>query len=139
MPSGLLPAVEIDGRLVTESATIMALLEEAFPDHTPLLPPPGSAGRARADALLRLERRMYSDWLSWLCSAWCALAAHAHQPVAGGTAHACMPDSDAGGDAGTQSAARNLAVATMQFKFLGGTQQSTRSWLCCRVPYHFAC
>jgi glutathione S-transferase len=51
----------------------MGALEEAFPDATPLLPPAGSRERSRADALLRLERRLFSDWLSWLCSAWCAL------------------------------------------------------------------
>ena len=79
MPSGLLPALELDGRLVTESAAIMRLLEEAFPDATPLLPPVGSKERPRADALLRLERRLFSDWLSWLCSAWCAALTTLHE------------------------------------------------------------
>lgn len=49
--------MELDGRVVTESGVIMNLLEEAFPDHTPLMPPAGSPQRARADALMRLERR----------------------------------------------------------------------------------
>lgn len=57
VPSGLLPVLEIDGRVVTESAVIMNLLEDAFPDHKPLMPPAGSPQRSRADQLMRLERR----------------------------------------------------------------------------------
>lgn len=72
MPSGLLPAMELDGQLVIESAEIMRILEEAFPDNSPLLPPKGSPDRRRADGLMRLERRLFSDWLSWLTSPWCA-------------------------------------------------------------------
>ncbi|KAK9819179.1 hypothetical protein WJX81_001160 [Elliptochloris bilobata] len=70
VPSGLLPALEVDGQLWTESAEIMSLLEERFPEHKPLLPPAGSREAARADLLLRLERRLYSDWLPWLCQGW---------------------------------------------------------------------
>lgn len=66
VPSGLLPVMEIDGRVVTESVYIMNLLEELFPDR-PLMPPKGTAERARADQLMRLERQFFSDWLSWLC------------------------------------------------------------------------
>jgi glutathione S-transferase len=67
VPSGLLPVLEIDGRVVTESATIMALLEEQFPNHKPLMPAADSPQRPRADQLMRLERRFFSDWLNWLC------------------------------------------------------------------------
>jgi glutathione S-transferase len=63
VPSGLLPVLELDGRVVTESAVIMNLLEEAFPGHKPLMPPPGTPERARADALMRLERRCCGSWL----------------------------------------------------------------------------
>jgi glutathione S-transferase len=63
VPSGLLPVLELDGRVVTESAVIMALLEDAFPDHKPLMPPAGTPERARADALMRLERRFFGAWL----------------------------------------------------------------------------
>jgi hypothetical protein len=42
VPNGLLPVIELDGRVVTESAVIMNLLEETFPDHKPLMPPPGT-------------------------------------------------------------------------------------------------
>ncbi len=34
--------MELNGRFVTESDTIMALLEQTFPDNNPLLPPRGS-------------------------------------------------------------------------------------------------
>ncbi|GFR39728.1 hypothetical protein Agub_g209 [Astrephomene gubernaculifera] len=68
VPSGLLPVIELDGRVVTESAVIMALLEREFPDHNPLLPPEGTPARQRAEGLMRLERRLFSDWLGWLCS-----------------------------------------------------------------------
>jgi len=60
-PSGLLPALELDGRIITDSATIMATLEREFP-QTPLLPPPG-AERARAEVLMRLERQLFSAWM----------------------------------------------------------------------------
>jgi glutathione S-transferase len=69
VPSGLLPAVELDGKLYTESAVIAQLLEEAFPTHTPLLPAAGSAERSAADALFRLERQLFSRWLGWLTRA----------------------------------------------------------------------
>eukprot|EP00877_Chromochloris_zofingiensis_P005299 jgi/Chrzof1/14770/Cz09g15160.t1 len=70
VPSGLLPVLEVDGRVITESAVIMSLLEERFPDNKPLMPSPGTPDRARADGLMRLERRFFGDWLDWLCSGW---------------------------------------------------------------------
>ncbi|PNW88790.1 hypothetical protein CHLRE_01g044700v5 [Chlamydomonas reinhardtii] len=70
VPNGLLPVIELDGRVVTESAVIMNLLEQAFPDNKPLMPPQGTPERARADQLMRLERRFFSDWLGWLTSDW---------------------------------------------------------------------
>jgi glutathione S-transferase len=62
--------MELDGRLIVESADIMRILEEAFPDNSPLLPPKGTDDRRRADVLMRLERRLFSDWLTWLTSPW---------------------------------------------------------------------
>lgn len=44
VPNGLLPVIELDGRVVTESAVIMNLLEQAFPDNKPLMPPQGGVG-----------------------------------------------------------------------------------------------
>lgn len=67
-PSGLLPALEIDGRFLTESSDIMDLLEQAFPNNKPLVPDAAEApaAAARHAALLRLERRLFGDWLDWL-------------------------------------------------------------------------
>ncbi|KAL6754402.1 glutathione S-transferase [Haematococcus lacustris] len=70
VPNGLLPVIELDGQVVTESSVIMQLLEEAFPDHTPLMPPRGTPSRMRAEQLMRLERRLFGDWLGWLTSDW---------------------------------------------------------------------
>lgn len=69
VPGGLLPALELDGRMVTESNVIMALLEDTFP-YSPLRPPKGTPERQRADGLMRLERRLFSDWMGWLTSDW---------------------------------------------------------------------
>jgi glutathione S-transferase len=41
VPAGLLPVIELDGRVVTESAEIMRVLEDQFPDR-PLTPEPGT-------------------------------------------------------------------------------------------------
>ena len=62
--------MELDGKLYVESADIMRLLEQEFPEKVPLMPPQGSLERQRADSLMRLERRLFSDWLSWLCQSW---------------------------------------------------------------------
>ena len=61
VPSGLLPALELDGRLYTDSLPIMSLIEATFPAR-PMLPPPGSAAADRASALLRLERQLFGAW-----------------------------------------------------------------------------
>ena len=70
VPSGMLPVMEIDGRLLTESASIAAALENEFPEHKPLLAPPGSALRKRQDDLNRLERALFGRWMQWLTSSW---------------------------------------------------------------------
>ena len=70
VPSGMLPVMELDGRLVTESDVIMRRIEEAFPDKSPMLPPPGSEQRALADQMLKLERQLFGRWLQWLTSGW---------------------------------------------------------------------
>ena len=55
--------MEIDGQLIIESADIMAALEEEFPER-PMLPAEGTPQRQRADNLMRLERRLFSDCCS---------------------------------------------------------------------------
>ena len=61
VPSGMLPALELDGRLITESDRILEALEAAF----------GPLGRPLADpqvlALRKLERLLFRAWCQWLC------------------------------------------------------------------------
>ena len=69
MPSGLLPAMELDGQLYTESDLIMQVLEEKFPEK-PMMPAKGSPAYHRAQKLMRLERQLFGAWLQWLCRSW---------------------------------------------------------------------
>lgn len=61
-PSGMLPALELDGRLITESDDILLALERTF----------GTLDyRLEDDKVLplrRLERLLFRAWCSWLCS-----------------------------------------------------------------------
>lgn len=65
VPNGLLPAMEIDGQFMTDSIPIMLTIDAEFAEYGPrMVPPPGSAERERAEALLRLERELFRDWCS---------------------------------------------------------------------------
>ena len=61
VPSGMLPALELDGRLITESDQILEALEASF----------GPLGEAiqssRALPLRRLDRQLFRAWCQWLC------------------------------------------------------------------------
>jgi glutathione S-transferase len=61
VPSGMLPAVELDGRIITESDDILMALERSF----------GPLGRAMDDPDVRpmrqLERLLFRAWCQWLC------------------------------------------------------------------------
>jgi glutathione S-transferase len=61
VPSGMLPAIELDNRLITESDDILIALEQAF----------GALGRGMEDptvlSLRRLERLLFRAWCTWLC------------------------------------------------------------------------
>lgn len=61
VPSGMLPAVEIDGRIITESDDILKALEKEF----------GVLGYGMEDErvipLRRLERLLFRAWCTWLC------------------------------------------------------------------------
>ncbi len=61
VPSGMLPAIELDGRLITESDDILIALEQSF----------GALGRGMLDAqvipIRRLERLLFRAWCEWLC------------------------------------------------------------------------
>jgi glutathione S-transferase len=58
----MLPALELDGQLITESDVILLSLEQAFgPLGLPLMDP-------RALELRQLERLLFRAWCLWLCS-----------------------------------------------------------------------
>ena len=61
VPSGMLPAVELDGRMITESDDILFALEKAF----------GAVGLGMKDPLVlplrQLERLLFRAWCGWLC------------------------------------------------------------------------
>ena len=76
VPSGLLPVLEVDGKIITESALIAQLLETWYPEPA-LMPPKNTDDAARADKLMRLERQLFSDWLQWLCNGWGGASAQA--------------------------------------------------------------
>ena len=62
VPSGMLPALELDGRLLTESDRILEALEHAF----------GALGAGMHDQRVRrlrdLERLLFRAWCMWLCT-----------------------------------------------------------------------
>ncbi len=61
VPSGMLPALELDGRMITESDDILMALEQVFGplvfgmSHPKVLP------------LRQLERLLFRGWCGWLC------------------------------------------------------------------------
>ncbi|MBW4542040.1 MAG: glutathione S-transferase family protein [Myxacorys chilensis ATA2-1-KO14] len=61
VPSGMLPAIELDGRLITESDDILIALEQVF----------GPLGQGMKDdtvlPLRQLERLLFRAWCTWLC------------------------------------------------------------------------
>jgi len=61
VPGGLLPVIELDGKVITESLVIMQTLDAAFPNGPPMVPPPGTPERALAQSLLQLERELFGD------------------------------------------------------------------------------
>jgi len=61
VPSGMLPALELDGRLITESDRILEALEGAFGSFGPAM------GHPDVLPLRRLERQLFQAWCQWLC------------------------------------------------------------------------
>lgn len=59
VPSGMLPALELDGQLITQSDTILHELEMAFG--------PLGAPMERITSQRRLERQLFGAWCDWLC------------------------------------------------------------------------
>ncbi|KAI5084484.1 hypothetical protein GOP47_0000653 [Adiantum capillus-veneris] len=67
IPSGLLPAIKLAGKVIPESLDIMMILEDSFPEHKPLLPSKTSLEKWNAvNLLLKQERRLVGAWLSAL-------------------------------------------------------------------------
>jgi len=64
VPNGLLPAVELDGRLYTDSIPIMKLLDAEFADFKPDMVPRGKS--AETEQLYRLERALFGAWCEYL-------------------------------------------------------------------------
>jgi len=58
VPSGMLPVIELDGKILTESLVIMQVLEREFPQRVTL---PEDKFEL-ANKLLKLERQLFSDW-----------------------------------------------------------------------------
>lgn len=61
VPSGMLPALELDGRLITESDDILITLEQVFG------PLAWSMTDDRVIPLRQLERLLFRAWCTWLC------------------------------------------------------------------------
>ena len=61
VPSGVLPAIDLDGRIITESDDILIALEKVF----------GALGLGMTDpqviSVRRLERTLFRAWCEWLC------------------------------------------------------------------------
>ena len=63
VPSGMLPALDLDGRLITESDRILAALEQAFGSLGPL-----GFEEPAVLQLRQLERVLFRAWCQWLCT-----------------------------------------------------------------------
>jgi glutathione S-transferase len=61
VPSGMLPAVELDGKIITESDDILIALERAFGPLQFAMDDP------RVIPMRRLERLLFRAWCNWLC------------------------------------------------------------------------
>lgn len=65
VPNGLLPAIEIDGQLQTDSIPIMMTLERLYQgeNHRVMWPTADDdSDLGRASQLMRLERKLFGDW-----------------------------------------------------------------------------
>lgn len=66
-PSGQIPVAIVDGRVLRQSNDILSTLESDFPESPKSLAPPPGLER-KAQELLRLERQLFSAWMTWLTS-----------------------------------------------------------------------
>ena len=68
VPNGLLPAIEVNGQVITESSVIMELLDRWHPSdegYKPMMPE-SNVGMKRYETLARLERELFSWWCTLL-------------------------------------------------------------------------
>ncbi|KAG7373028.1 glutathione S-transferase [Nitzschia inconspicua] len=66
VPGGLLPALEVDGQVITESAVIMQLLDEWHGDLKPMVPPKSSPQYRQYQYLMQLERELFRWWCTFM-------------------------------------------------------------------------
>ncbi|CAE8694357.1 unnamed protein product, partial [Polarella glacialis] len=66
VPRGILPAVEIDGKIMTESLEIMFTLDKTFQDENKPMFPTDPAERSNAVKFLELERAVFGSWCNFL-------------------------------------------------------------------------
>ncbi len=64
VPSGMLPALELNGRIITESDDILVALEQAFGSLKPL---EYGMNDRQVLPMRRLERLLFRAWCGWLC------------------------------------------------------------------------
>eukprot|EP00472_Partenskyella_glossopodia_P010311 CAMPEP_0197516624 /NCGR_PEP_ID=MMETSP1318-20131121/1501_1 /TAXON_ID=552666 /ORGANISM="Partenskyella glossopodia, Strain RCC365" /LENGTH=548 /DNA_ID=CAMNT_0043065497 /DNA_START=281 /DNA_END=1927 /DNA_ORIENTATION=+ len=64
VPGGLLPAIELDGKVYTDSVAIMQLLDQTYSDYGTRMIPPGK--EARIERLYKLERKLFGAWCEFL-------------------------------------------------------------------------
>mmetsp|Transcript_109711 Transcript_109711/g.306780 ORF Transcript_109711/g.306780 Transcript_109711/m.306780 type:complete len:589 (+) Transcript_109711:61-1827(+) len=66
-PGGQIPVATIDGTTLRQSNDILFALEDLFPNHKSMSPPPNDSFlKAKAQEYLRLERQLFSAWMYWL-------------------------------------------------------------------------
>ncbi|MBE9032179.1 glutathione S-transferase family protein [filamentous cyanobacterium LEGE 11480] len=61
VPSGMLPAIELDGKIITESDDILIVLEQVYGELQFAMADP------RVMPMRRLERLLFRAWCNWLC------------------------------------------------------------------------
>ena len=61
VPSGMLPAIELDGKIITESDDILIVLEQVYG------PLQFAMEDSRVIPMRRLERLLFRAWCNWLC------------------------------------------------------------------------
>jgi glutathione S-transferase len=70
-PNGQVPALDHDGRIITESTVICEYLEDAFPDHPSLRP---------SDPFARAQMRIWTKWVDeYFC--WCVSTIGWHRRI----------------------------------------------------------